>query len=88
MRAARDRPPDHRLVAKVEAVEIAKREHAPRKGSGIGWSRVRRCMAAALTGEGKGGNRPLNRYPGFTRGLPSSSAVKAGRPRVEARGDG
>ena len=27
--AARDRPPDHRLVAEVEAVEIAERDDAP-----------------------------------------------------------
>ena len=32
--AARDRPPDHRLVAEMEAVEIAERDDAPLEAVG------------------------------------------------------
>ena len=34
MEGARDRPPDHRLVAEVESVEIAERDDAPREAVG------------------------------------------------------
>ena len=46
VRAALHRAADHGLVAEVKAVEIAERDDRAAKASGIGWSRVRRCIVS------------------------------------------
>ena len=47
-----DRAADHRLVAEVEAVEIAERDDASPEASGMPPAKVSRCIAPGLSGSG------------------------------------